>query len=161
ELVSIAFSPESYLFLTFIAKDDPGRGDLYRMPMFGGQPQLILRDIDSPVSFVAEGQKICFLRGDPKALRIKILMADVVTGKESVLWENSRTNSTAVDARDELAAAACNADGTKVALAFQQHIDVLDISGGGIKILAHLLEASIAWVNSIAWEPKGDGIIIS
>jgi serine/threonine protein kinase len=160
ELVFIAFSPESYLFLTFIAKDDASRGDLYRMPMFGGQPQLILRDIDSPVSFVAEGQKICFLRRDPKAQRTKILMAEVVTGKESVLWE-SRTNSTAVDTRDELSAAACNADGTKVALAFQQQIDVLDTSDGRIKILTHLLEVSIAWVNSIAWEPKGDGIIIS
>jgi Tol biopolymer transport system component len=60
-----------------------------------------------------------------------------------------------------LAAAACNADGTKVALAFQQQIDVLGTSDGQIKILVDLLEASTAWVNSIAWEPKGDGIIIS
>jgi Tol biopolymer transport system component len=161
ELSSIAFPAESYLFLTVIAKDDASRTDLYRMPMFGGQPQLILRGIERPVSFVAEGQKICFLRQDLKTQRTQILMADVVTGKERVLWEKLRTNSTVVDTRDELSAAACNADGTKVAIAFQQQVDILDSSSGQIKTLAHLLEVSSTFAGSIAWEPKGDGFIIS
>jgi hypothetical protein len=80
--------------------------------MFGGQPRLALRGIDSQVSFVAEG-------------------------------------------------VACNADGAKVAIAFEQQVDILDSSSGQIKTLAHLREASSTPASSIAWEPKGDGFIIS
>ena len=56
---------------------------------------------------------------------------------------------------------ACDADGTKVAMAFEQQIDVLETSNGRIKTLANLLEASSTLASSIAWEPKGDGFIIS
>jgi hypothetical protein len=112
----------------------------------------VLRGIDSQVSFVAEGQKVCFLRNDRETQRIKILMADVATGKERVVWEKPWTNISAV---------ACNADGAKVAIAFQQQVDILDSSSGQIKTLAHLLEVSSTFASSIAWEPKGDGFIIS
>jgi Tol biopolymer transport system component len=153
-LSSVAFSEEGYLFLRIQAKDDASRYDLYRVPIFGGQPQLVLRGIDSQVSFVAEGQKVCFLRNDRETQRIKILMADVVTGKERVLWERPWTYISAV---------ACNADGVKVAIAFEQQVDILDSSSGQVKTLAHLLEVSSAFTrdSSIAWERKGDGFIIS
>jgi Tol biopolymer transport system component/DNA-binding winged helix-turn-helix (wHTH) protein len=151
-LSSVAFSGEGYLFLSIQPKDDASRYDLYRVPMFGGQPQLVLRGIDSQVSFVAEGKKVCFLRHDRETQRIKILMADVATGKERVLWEKPWTYISAV---------ACNADGAKVAIAFEQHVDILDSSSGQIKTLVHLLEMSSTLASSIAWEPKGDGFIIS
>ena len=51
---------------------------------------------------------------------------------------------------------ACNADGAKVAIAFEQQVDILTPSGQ-IKTLAHLLEVSSTRASSIAWEAKGDG----
>ena len=81
-------------------------------------------------------------------------MADVATGKERVLWEKPWTNMSG-------RTVACDADGAKVAIAFEQQVDILDSSSGQIKTLAHLLEVSSTLASSIVWEPKGDGFIIS
>jgi len=35
---------------------------LYRAPMLGGTPQVLIRDVDSPVTFSPDGQRFAYLR---------------------------------------------------------------------------------------------------
>lgn len=152
-LTSLAFAPdESYLFFR-VAVKDVARTDLYRVPMFGGQSQLVIRDIDSQVSFVGGGQQVCFLR------RRTILLADATTGQEVALSPDvPRLPSLQV---------ACSADGTKVAMAFNKEadkeleVDVMNISGGRIAGLKNLITAPIGGAVSVLWMPGNTGLIVS
>lgn len=158
-LVSLAFSPdESYLFFRVRAKDQSSRVDLYRMPTFGGQPQLVVRDTDSQVSFIADGRQVCFLRHDPSANKNTIVLADAATGQEKTLLGNAPIYHFS-------AAVACSADGTKVAMAFNRELDVIDISHGQIGTLTHLAKApngsADGSVNSIVWMPGESGLVLS
>lgn len=126
--------------------------------MFGGQPQLVIRDIDSQVSFVGGGQQVCFLR--QTANKNTILLADAMTGQEVVLSGDVPLFQSANNA-----AVACSADGTKVAMIFNQNqrlqVDVMDISGGRIAALTHLITAPIGFADSIVWMPEKTGLILS
>ncbi|HET6200691.1 MAG TPA: protein kinase [Candidatus Acidoferrales bacterium] len=154
-LVSLAFSPdESYLFFRVRAKDQSSRVDLYRMPAFGGQPQLVVRDTDSQVSFIADGRQVCFLRHDPSANKNAIVLADAATGQEKTLLGNAPTYHFS-------AAVACSADGTKVAMAFNKEVDVIDISHGEIGTPTRLANAPIGETDSIVWMPGESGLILS
>ena len=158
-LTSLAFSPdESYLFFR-VAGKDVARTDLYRVPMFGGQPQLVIRDIDSQVSFVGGGQQVCFLRHSSALNRNTILLADATTGQEVALSGDV----------PPLAApqVACSADGTKVAIAFNKEgdkelqVDVMNVSGGRIAGLKNLITAPIGSHVSVVWMPGNTGLILS
>jgi len=154
-LVSLAFSPdESYLFFRVRAKDASGRNDLYRIPTFGGQPQLVVRDTDSQVSFIADGRQVCFLRHDPSANKNTIVLADAATGQEKTLLGNAPIYHFS-------AAVACSADGTKVAMAFNKQVDVIDISRGQIGTLTHLAKAPDGSIDSIVWTPGETELILS
>ena len=157
-LTSLAFAPdESYLFFR-VAGKDTSRNDLYRVPMFGGQPQLVIRDIDSQVSFVGGGQQLCFFRrlGGNK---YKILMADATTGQEVAL---SGDVPPFADIR-----VACSADGTKVAIAFNKEadkelqVDVMNVSGGRIAGLKNLITTPIGAAVSVVWMSGNTGLILS
>ncbi|HXT73084.1 MAG TPA: protein kinase [Candidatus Angelobacter sp.] len=156
-LVSLAFSPdESYLFFR-VRSEVASRNDLYRVPMFGGQLQLVIRDIDSQVSFVGGGQQVCFLRHDPSANKNTIVLADAATGQEKTLLGNAPIYLFS-------AAVACSADGTKVAMAFNKQVDVIDISHGQIGTVTHLAKApsgSNGSGDSIVWMPGESGLVLS
>lgn len=161
-LVSLAFSPdESYLFFRVRARDESSRVDLYRMPAFGGQPQLVVRDTDSQVSFVADGRQVCFLRHDPSANKNTIVLADAATGQEKVF-----PGSVAIH-YGQYSDVACSADGTKVATALNKEdgrelqVDVTDISDGRMGPWTKLAEAPIGFADSIVWMPGANGLILS
>ncbi len=122
--------------------------------MFGGQLQLVIRDIDSQVSFVGGGQQVCFLRHDPSANKNTIVLADAATGQEKTLLGNAPIYLFS-------AAVACSADGTKVAMAFNKQVDVIDISHGQIGTVTHLAKApsgSNGSGDSIVWMPGESGL---
>ena len=60
---SLTFSPDGN-YLYFVRRDDEEHtiASLYRAPVLGGNPQLLTKDVDSPVTFSPDGQRFAYLR---------------------------------------------------------------------------------------------------
>ena len=51
--------------------------DLYRAPVLGGSPQIVVRDTDSDTGFSPDGKRIAYERGnDPEVGKFQLLMAN-------------------------------------------------------------------------------------
>jgi serine/threonine protein kinase/Tol biopolymer transport system component len=75
----LTFSPDTKdVYFVRSDKSDPGIKNLYRMPLLGGVQRLLIRDIDSPVSFSPDGQQFVFTRGIPtqNSTEVRIASAD-------------------------------------------------------------------------------------
>ncbi|MBV8514802.1 MAG: protein kinase, partial [Acidobacteria bacterium] len=62
----LTFSPDGqYIYFTASSKENNFFSSLYKMPVLGGTPIQIIRDIDTGPSFSPDGQRFAFLRGEP------------------------------------------------------------------------------------------------
>jgi serine/threonine protein kinase/Tol biopolymer transport system component len=59
----LTFSPDGD-YLYFVRRDEEEHtiASLYRAPVLGGVPQILIRDVDSPVTFSPDGQRFAYLR---------------------------------------------------------------------------------------------------
>ena len=59
----LTFSPDGN-YLYFVRRDDEEHtiSSVYRAPVLGGAPQVLVRDVDSPVTFSPDGQRFAYLR---------------------------------------------------------------------------------------------------
>jgi Tol biopolymer transport system component len=85
---ALRFSPEgSYIYYshTLLASGTASQEyDLYRTPVLGGTPQLLVKDIDSAPSFSPDGRHFVFLRAnDPDPGRYHVLIANAEGGDEN------------------------------------------------------------------------------
>lgn len=72
----VTFSPDSN-FIYYVAYQAGGSiGILYRTPVLGGLPAEVINDIDSPVTFSPDGQRLAFTRFYPKERESSIVVAD-------------------------------------------------------------------------------------
>jgi Tol biopolymer transport system component/DNA-binding winged helix-turn-helix (wHTH) protein len=75
-IVGAAFAPESdYVFYAVYPKNSR-QGELYKIPILGGTPQQILKDIDSPPSVSNDKQKFAFVRRYPNEKEVALILAD-------------------------------------------------------------------------------------
>jgi serine/threonine protein kinase len=73
----VTFSPDgNYIFFTRSDKTNHLYQFLYSMPVLGGEPHQVLKDIDSPVSFSPDGKQFTFMRGVPEKNTIEIRIAN-------------------------------------------------------------------------------------
>ena len=75
----VSFSPDgNYIYFTRSDKSTTLFNFLYSMPVLGGTPRQVLRDIDSPVAFSPDGKQFAFMRGVPdrNVTEIRIANAD-------------------------------------------------------------------------------------
>ena len=79
DLVSFAglsFSPDgNYIYFVRSDKSTQNYNYLYTMPVLGGSPRQLIRDIDSPVSFSPDGKQFVFMRGIPDSDVIQLRIA--------------------------------------------------------------------------------------
>ncbi|MBS1851827.1 MAG: serine/threonine-protein kinase [Acidobacteria bacterium] len=79
EFPGLSFSPDgNYIYFIRSDKSTETYRYLYQMPVLGGSPRQLVRDIDSAVSFSPDGKQFVFERGDPNnnAVEIHIAQAD-------------------------------------------------------------------------------------
>ena len=84
---SLAFSPDAN-YLYFRKAEDALETTyyLYRAPVLGGTPQIIVRDIDSDIAFSPDGRRIAYARGnDPEIGKYRLLTANLDGNDEKVL----------------------------------------------------------------------------
>ena len=78
--IGITFAPESdYVFYAIYPKTDTNikQGELYKIPILGGAPQQIIKDIDSSVAVSSDGKKIAFVRRYPNEKEVALIIADI------------------------------------------------------------------------------------
>jgi eukaryotic-like serine/threonine-protein kinase len=91
---ALRFSPDgSYIYYshTQLASGTASEEyDLYRTPVLGGTPQLLVKDIDSTPSFSPDGRRFVFLRAnDPNPGKYYILVANAEGGDENIILTGS------------------------------------------------------------------------
>jgi len=154
---SIRVSPDSsFIYFRVVVEGGSGphdayRSDVYRVPIIGGDPAIIVHNVDSQISFIGDGQRLCFYRGDTEHNTYSFLSVSADGGDEKLLGK----------ARSVPSANACSPDGKRVALSFHSdEIVIVDFATGRSNVLYR--PQSDRWlVYGITWTPDGKGMVIS
>jgi serine/threonine protein kinase len=73
----LSFSPDgNYIYFTRSDKTNHLYNFLYSIPVLGGEPHQVLRDIDTAPSFSPDGKQFAFMRGVPEKNTIDIRIAN-------------------------------------------------------------------------------------
>jgi eukaryotic-like serine/threonine-protein kinase len=82
----VTFSPDGqYIYFTASSKENNFFSSLYKMPVLGGTPVQVTRDIDTGPSFAPTGKRFAFLRGEPEKGAVGLLIANVDGSGERML----------------------------------------------------------------------------
>ena len=157
---AVRFSPDgSYIYYSHTL---PASGqasdeyDLYRIPVLGGTPKLLVKDIDSTPSFSHDGQHFLFLRAnDPEPGKYYLVIANSDGGDEKSIFSAPVTNI--------MTDAAWSPDGKTVAGSMlQQNGDVLSVlvaidpNNGSQKTIS---QSPLSLLKNVAWLPDGRGLV--
>lgn len=84
---SLIFSPDgNYIYFRRAGISTQTEWDLYRTPVLGGTPQLILRDLDTGIAFSPDGPRIAYARAnDPEVGKYRLLSANSDGSDETIL----------------------------------------------------------------------------
>ncbi|MFZ0818330.1 MAG: protein kinase [Candidatus Sulfotelmatobacter sp.] len=84
---SLIFSPDgNYVYFRKAGIGTQSEWDLYRTPVLGGTPQLILRDLDTGITFSPDGHRIAYARAnDPEVGKYRLLTANSDGSDETIL----------------------------------------------------------------------------
>ena len=149
---SLVFSPDGN-YIYFRKQPSVDLYNLYRSPVLGGAPQVVVRNIDSAITFSPNGQRIAYVRSnDPEVGKYSILTASSEGTNESVLQVRSNDMGPPVSLAwsprtDEIAYSLVNLGegGSGV-------IDILDILTGKSH---HLVTFKDKGAFEIHWSPDG------
>ena len=82
---SLIFSPDGdYIYFRTPANTTETEFDLFRAPVLGGNPQIVIRNIDTNITFSPDGQRIVFGRGDPANAKYELISANIDGGDEKI-----------------------------------------------------------------------------
>ena len=88
QFVAVSFTPDgNYVMFVRSDKSSTDFRYLYQMPVLGGAPRQIIRDIDCAPAFSPDGQEFAFIRGILKPPGNQVLVAKVDGSGEQVLAE--------------------------------------------------------------------------
>ncbi len=150
---SLAFSLDgNYIYFRRAENAINSDYNLYRAPVLGGAPQVLVHDIDSDVAFSPDGKQIAYSRdNDPDVGKYRLLSADVVGNGEKILQivPMEPTGPSFL---------AWSPDGTQLALDLLQPddkhlggIDLFDLASGKrrrFETFADKLPAEVKWISN-------------
>jgi DNA-binding winged helix-turn-helix (wHTH) protein/Tol biopolymer transport system component len=150
------FSPDGN-YIYFRRLDDVrGAEDLVRTPVLGGTPQVIVRDIQSNVTFSPDGKRIACLRlNRPEAGKFRLLTLNADGSDEMTL-----TTGTLHAAWGGVA---WSPDGNQIALTFRGYIDelsgiqVVDIASARMRTLGRFKKQFF----DLAWLPDSRNLLVT
>jgi Tol biopolymer transport system component/DNA-binding winged helix-turn-helix (wHTH) protein len=153
----VTFSPDgTQLFFPRSSAKDQSYRDLFSMPIVGGEPRLLIKNVDSPISFSADGRNIVFMRKNSARNTVDVMVAKADgSGEHSLLtfdqagggWQNG---------------AAWSPDGRTVVVSVtfwsmrnESELNAISVSNGTVK----KIYASGQIIGRPVWLPEGDGIV--
>jgi serine/threonine protein kinase len=152
----LAFSPDGdYIYFRKSENSMQNTFDLFRAPVLGGAPQMIARDIDSPVAFSPDGKRMAFARfNDPEVGKYQLLLSNadgtgekmfaggpVQEGAQNIAWlpGSNQVAAVVLQLGDELST-----------------IRLIDIDSGQFKTIAGFNDKVI---RRILWLANGKGLL--
>jgi serine/threonine protein kinase/Tol biopolymer transport system component len=154
----LTFSPDgNYIFFTRSDKTNHLYQFLYSMPVLGGEPHQVLRDIDSAVSFSPDGKQFTFMRGVPEKNTIDIRIANADGSGDRLL---ASLPSIVVF----LFGCAWSPDGKTIAAtvltgggSIRWVLDTINVADGSVKELFSSAEGT----GRPVWLPDGSAVIVN
>jgi eukaryotic-like serine/threonine-protein kinase len=158
---ALRFSPDGshiYYSHTLLASGPASQEyDLYRIPVLGGTPQLLVKDIDSNPSFSRDGQRFVFLRAnDPDPGKYHLIVANADGREEKSIFSGLMANL--------MFDAAWSPDGKAVAGAIMDHtgdsmiaVISVDPETGKQKTISR---PPFTFITKLAWLPDGSALAV-
>ncbi|HKW35306.1 MAG TPA: protein kinase [Candidatus Acidoferrum sp.] len=149
-----------YFYFVRTDKSHPGVGELYRAPVLGGEPRMLIIDVDSPVSFSPDGTRLVFQRDNPSAGEMHLMIANTDGGGEKALATRKLPDSF-------LGAPAWSPDGKEVAtVAGAQNgesLETIDVATGAVRIVTgpERSATDVGDIGAVRWIPDGRGVVIT
>jgi eukaryotic-like serine/threonine-protein kinase len=155
---TVAVSPDgNYLYFRKAIDKGMTAFDLYRASVFGGNPQLVVRDVDTNVTFSPDGSRIAFLRGEnPDVGKYRVLVSDADGKGERALMTGRMSDATAGLAwSPDGKHLAMNMSGTSAALSV---IQLVALDSGNMQVFKRFEDREL---HDVVWHPNGTGLFVS
>jgi DNA-binding winged helix-turn-helix (wHTH) protein/Tol biopolymer transport system component len=154
----LTFSPDgNHIYYVRADKNDPGFKYLYVMPVLGGPSRLLIKDVDSPVSFSPDGHQFVYTRGIPtrKSTDVRIANSDGSGDRLLAAIENTFPGFQP--------GATWSPDGRTVAVSLRlyvgRHSYILDAVSAVDGSVRELYSSSRA-IGRPLWLPEGDTLLL-
>jgi len=155
---SLAFSPDgNYVYFRKAGIGTQSEWDLYRTPVLGGTPQIIVRDIDRGVTFSPDGRRMAYVRdNDPDIGKYRLLTANLDGSEETILRIAPLTRE------DSIESLSWSPDGKRIAYSVYTLGDALstlkmfDVASQQVQTFASFKNEL---VNTVLWLPSGQWLL--
>ena len=129
--------------------------DLFRAPVLGGAPQLVVRDIDSGISFSSDGKRFAFMRdNDPDVGKFQLRTANADGSDEKLLASGPMTEASRFvswfPTGNQIAEVQYQMEGQL------SSIRLFDAASGQSKAFASFADKLL---DRIVWLPSGKGLL--
>ncbi len=159
DIAGLSFSPDgNYVYFVRSDKNTENYRYLYEMPVLGGSPRQLIRDIDSPIDFSPDGKQFVFQRGIPEREVIEIRIAQLDGSGERLLASLPGNSGF-------LYGATWSPDGKTVTVPIlgggkdvNWQLQVIHVADGKVRSLVSSGGKSIG---RAVWMPDGDSLIAS
>ena len=156
--VGLTFSPDgNYIYFVRSDKSTLQYHYLFQMPVLGGTPRRMVRDIDAPISFSPDGRQFAFVRGDPFKSELNLLVAQADGSGERLLVKFPATVAVGF-----FSGPAWSPDGKTLALATTQVtqglrsvISAIDVSDGTVREIF----SGPNLARQVRWMADGSGLM--
>jgi Tol biopolymer transport system component/tRNA A-37 threonylcarbamoyl transferase component Bud32 len=156
--VALSFTPDgNYVMFVRSDKSTLNFRYLYQMPVLGGTPKQLYRDVDSAPAFSPDGQQIAYTRGIVETVENVIVVAKADGGGERVLTKRPSFQVGNIGV-------AWSPDGSSLATVSAENrgntsqwvLEIISPSSGEVRDLY----AFKAPARALAWLPDGSGLLV-
>jgi eukaryotic-like serine/threonine-protein kinase len=131
--------------------------DLYRIPVLGGNPQMLVKDVDTTPSFSPDGQRMVFMRAnDPDPGKYHLLVVNADGSNEKSIFTGPMANIMTDSAwsPDGKTIAGTMIDQTNNSIS---KVISIDPNTGNLKTISR---PPYTGISSVAWLPDGKGLAV-
>ena len=160
EILNISFSPDGNNI--YFVRSESHDIFLNTVPVLGGLPKKLIRDIDSAVTLSPGGDKLAFIRGDPTTATASLIVANANGTDEQKLVTHDINDFFVPTAGNP----AWSPDGEKIVIALRgsaPSVAYHNLVEVRVKDRGEKQITSEAWgvIRSICWLPDGGGLLVT